>query len=69
MSDQIKPIELLTTEQTAEELGVKPATVEKWRYNNKGPAFIRIGGFVRYRPSAIEDYLQSQTVATGGEAA
>lgn len=61
MSDEIKPIELLTSQQVADALGVKIDTVEKWRSKKRGPAFIRVGGYVRYRPSAIESYLQSQT--------
>lgn len=53
---------LLTTAQAAEILGIKVATLEKWRYRRCGPAYIRVGGLMRYRPSAIEEYLQSETV-------
>jgi excisionase family DNA binding protein len=61
--------DLLTTAQVAEILGVKVDTIEKWRYQNRGPKFIRVGGLVRYRPSALEEYLQAQTVETDPVAA
>ena len=61
--------DLLTSQQVADILGVKIDTVEKWRGQKRGPAFIRVGGLVRYRPSAIEFYLESQTQLTDGSAA
>ena len=58
-----------TSQQVADSLGVKIAMVEKWRNQNRGPAFVRIGGLVRYQNSAIHDYLRSRTVSTNDAAA
>ena len=52
---------LWTTEQTARVLGMKAHTLEKWRTTGAGPPFIYVGGAVRYRPSAVEAWLESQT--------
>ena len=53
---------LLKPGAVAEALGVKEKTLANWRAINVGPRFIRLGnkrGFVRYRSSDIEAYLQS----------
>ncbi|MBT3820586.1 MAG: helix-turn-helix domain-containing protein, partial [Nitrospinaceae bacterium] len=50
---------LWTTEQTARVLGMKAHTLEKWRTTGAGPPFIYVGGAVRYRPSAVEAWLES----------
>jgi exodeoxyribonuclease V alpha subunit len=37
------------------------ATMERWRQTGTGPEFIRLGGVVRYRQSALERYLDART--------
>jgi excisionase family DNA binding protein len=55
---------LLTTQQTADLLGVKPTTLEVWRSTARYPlAFVKVGRNVRYRRSAIEAFLEARTVA------
>jgi excisionase family DNA binding protein len=51
---------LLTPKDVAELLGVPEGTLEFWRYQNRGPAYIKVGRHVRYRPADIEAYLQAQ---------
>lgn len=54
----LKP--LLSTEELAEYLDVPVATVYAWRYHRKGPPGFRIGRYVRYRLSDVEDWLSSR---------
>lgn len=51
---------LLTTRQAAEALQVKDTTLEQWRWNGKGPQFIKVGRSVRYRESDIEAFLEAR---------
>jgi predicted site-specific integrase-resolvase len=39
---------------------VSPRTLERWRWVGTGPAFVRIGGSVRYRVEDIEAYERRQ---------
>ena len=48
---------LLTTEEVANILGLKPGTVENWRYKDQGPAAVRIGRTVRYRGEVIREWI------------
>jgi predicted DNA-binding transcriptional regulator AlpA len=48
---------LLTTEEVADILGLKPGTVENWRYKDQGPAAVRIGRAVRYRGEVIREWI------------
>lgn len=44
----------------SEMLCVSAATLRKWRWEGKGPKFVKIGRKVVYRQSDIDDYVQSQ---------
>ncbi len=53
--------ELLAEEDAGKELGNRPKrTMQQWRYLGKGPKYIKIGGRVYYRRSAIRTYLNSR---------
>ena len=54
---------LLTAEQAASALTVKPATLEKWRRLGTGPVYVKLGRAVRYRAGAIRDHIAA-SVAT-----
>jgi len=41
-------------------LCVSAATLRKWRWEGKGPKFVKIGRKVVYRQSDIDEYIQSQ---------
>lgn len=47
---------LLKTDEAAEQLGLKPNTLEGWRVRGCGPVFLKIGRFCFYEQSAIEDF-------------
>jgi predicted site-specific integrase-resolvase len=42
-------------------LGVKPGTLEVWRYKGIGPRFVKCGSRVIYRLRDINEYLDRQT--------
>lgn len=51
---------LLTSPALAKRLDVTERTLSEWRITGRGPAYIRLGKTVRYRPSAVETWLISQ---------
>lgn len=60
----------LSTEKLAGRLSVSPATLVKWRWEGKGPRFVKLGRRVVYRLSDVESYINEQvrasTTDTGG---
>jgi excisionase family DNA binding protein len=52
--------ELLTQQQLADELQVSLRTLERWRQDGTGPAYIRVGRSPRYRRSDIDAWLEQQ---------
>ncbi|WP_149552925.1 helix-turn-helix transcriptional regulator [Streptomyces marokkonensis] len=65
--------ELLTPKQVYAEYGFSPQTLANWRWMDMGPDYIKQtpgkGGRIKYKRSAIEAWLESVTVKTGGAAA
>ena len=65
--------ELLSPKQVHAEYGFSPQTLANWRWTGTGPDYIKTsagrGGRIKYRRSAFEQWLQAQTVRTGGSAA
>jgi predicted site-specific integrase-resolvase len=49
--------------QVAGRLGVPESTLTYWRRSGQGPTFIRVGRQIRYAPEAVDDWLNSRTVA------
>lgn len=55
---------LLTEQQAAEIIGVKPTTLQVWRTTKRYPlAYVKAGRLVRYRASAVEAFIEARTVA------
>lgn len=51
---------LLTTDEVAAFLDVAPATVKDWRARRlPGPRFVKVGNAVRYRPSDVAAWVES----------
>ena len=46
----------------AEILSVKRQTLANWRSAGRGPAFVKVGRAVRYRPEDLEEFIQKHTV-------
>lgn len=47
-------------EDLAEFLGVSVQTIYHWRTKNYGPPGRRIGKYVRYSPTDVEEWLERQ---------
>jgi predicted DNA-binding transcriptional regulator AlpA len=47
----------------AQRLGVSRATLQSWRYAGRGPTYIKVGRFIRYRNSDVEAFLDSNARA------
>ena len=51
----------LTSDEAAELLLVKPATMAQWRWRGKGPAFVKLAdgpaGKVRYAAAEVRKYM------------
>lgn len=60
--------DLLTNEQTATLLGIKPNTLEIWRCQAKGPVFIKLGTHpsspIRYQRSRVKAWIEANTHAS-----
>ena len=52
-------IVLLTQQKVAEILGIRAATLEKWRVSGRGPRFRKVGALVRYDQRDLEQYLDN----------
>lgn len=52
--------QLITESNAAILLCVSPATLRKWRWEGKGPKFIKVGRKVAYRDSDISAFIDSQ---------
>lgn len=57
---------LLTSEQAGKLINVSAKTLTKWRYEGKGPAFVRLGDGakprIRYRRSDLDAWAESLVV-------
>ena len=53
---------LLSQEQLASLIGLKPGTLAARRSRGQEPAFIKVGAAARYDPNVAADWLESQTV-------
>nr|PZN17775.1 MAG: hypothetical protein DIU80_23905 [Chloroflexota bacterium] len=52
---------LLTTEDVATLLNVKPRTLKQWRYERRGPRYVSLGRrIVRYRRSDVDEWIRSR---------
>lgn len=52
---------LMTLAELSEMLGIPVNTLYGWRCRGEGPPGYRIGRHVRYRRTAVEAWLQTQT--------
>jgi excisionase family DNA binding protein len=49
--------QLLTTEELAKRMRVNPSTVRRWRLDDVGPPYLRVGTVCRYPISAVEAWI------------
>jgi predicted DNA-binding transcriptional regulator AlpA len=58
--------DIISPEDTALLLGKSARTLERWRSECVGPAYVRIGGTVGYRRKDIEAFIRASRVEPGG---
>lgn len=57
---QATPTEqLLTRKEVAEWLNVTEHCLRRWAHMGRGPVFVKVGWFVRYRREDVEAWLSS----------
>lgn len=52
---------LIKPEDAASRLCLSSATLRKWRWEGKGPRFIKVGRKVAYRESDVTAFIDAQT--------
>ena len=55
---------LMRETEVAKRLNVSLASIRRWRLERRGPAFVKVGALVRYRPEELDDWLSE--LPTGG---
>jgi Helix-turn-helix domain len=58
-------LKLMTEEEVSKTLNLSVASLRRWRLEQRGPLFIKVGSLVRYRPEDLELWLT--TLPTGGD--
>ncbi|WP_340109417.1 helix-turn-helix domain-containing protein [Pikeienuella sp. HZG-20] len=58
---------LMTRDEVAEIYGISKRHLELTPSRGEGPAFVRIGRSVRYRPTDVAAWLEAQLVRPGTE--
>jgi len=56
---------LLTSEETADYLGISIQTLYVWATRRIGPDRIKVGRYTRYRKSAVDAWLDARTLQAG----
>lgn len=61
-----KPEPLASPVEVADMLGIPEHTLAQWRSKGTGPEYIKVGRHVRYRWTAVNEWLDAQTSSTMG---
>ncbi|MDA8429409.1 MAG: helix-turn-helix domain-containing protein [Geobacteraceae bacterium] len=64
----VSPPPALRTPEAASYLNIQPTTLEQWRWNGKGPRFVKIGRSVRYRIIDLDAFLADRVFNSTTEA-
>lgn len=65
-TDIFRTKDLVDENTAASILGVAPGTLQVWRSTGRyGIPFIKIGRLVKYRASALNEWIESRTRASG----
>jgi hypothetical protein len=68
MTETVQLDDLLTNEQAAALLGIKPTTLEIWRIKGRSPPFLKLGSSkqapVRYQRSTMAAWLNEKSFAS-----
>jgi excisionase family DNA binding protein len=64
LQNQILADPMLTPTEAGQLMGISISTLYRLRRSGSGPAWLRLGGKVRYRTSAIQAYLDAAEAAS-----
>lgn len=64
MTTPSRTARLLTTDDLAAMVGVKPRTVERWRADGEGPPFMLFGRTIRYHPARVQAWMLAREQGT-----
>jgi excisionase family DNA binding protein len=56
----------ICTKIAARVLGLDHRTLEQWRYQGKGPAYLKVGRQVRYRRDDLDAWLNGRRIEPDG---
>ncbi|TFD93987.1 DNA-binding protein [Cryobacterium lactosi] len=59
-------IPMLSPKEAALLLCTKPSNLSQWRYESRGPAYVKLGGIIGYRLSDIDAYIMARLVQPKG---
>ena len=57
----------LTEIEVADLINVPRRTLQAWRYQGRGPRYVKLGGSVRYRVTDLEKFLETRTRTTSDD--
>jgi hypothetical protein len=55
---------LLNEQQVSKQLHVSLACLRRWRWLKQGPAFVKLGSAVRYRPEDLDAFVRENLQLT-----
>jgi predicted DNA-binding transcriptional regulator AlpA len=58
-------LKLLTERQASQMLAVSMKALQLWRYQRRGPDYVKMGRSVRYRLESLQAYIKSSAVCHG----
>ncbi|MGE0677782.1 helix-turn-helix transcriptional regulator [Pseudolabrys sp.] len=57
--------DIKTEDEVALAIGVTPSTLTVWRSKGEGPAYVKLGKAVFYRPSDVQEWISRCRVTPG----
>jgi excisionase family DNA binding protein len=58
--EPVMPDRLLSTQQLADVLQVPVGTIYQWRHRGQGPKGLRVGRHIRFDPSDVARWVETQ---------
>ena len=52
--------------QLSEKIRVSLACLRRWRLRGEGPQYVKVGPLVRYRPEAVEQWVEALPIGGNG---
>ena len=53
----------LSESEAAEYLGISKKTLQRWRFDHKGPAYAKLNGkLIRYHQADLDEWMDQQTI-------